>query len=346
MGLPALNFFLLLILFGAFASLSAQFSGYNSQPSSSFNAGLSSLGTGIRDDLGSLQGNPAFLSGMKKHRLEANFQTGQATESSSHSLYSGGGYYQYSEKLGFGTRLSSSYNRYFPADEKFFHYSIPLFVSYRITESWGFAFAIGPAFAYRIPSYSSNSLYVAGYFSYESSRFNLGLAVESPGSFRYEAYRGSDRLKERLPERISLGLTYKWTEPLFVYMEVNRVFWERISFSLNEREEGGGLDLGFGRALYGSLGLGYRWPLGIRSTLGLTNEGIPLESGRFVRPLAGSLGLSGELLPSVIGPGLFLAGFLQRTAVFGDSSPLGAEFRFGFQLHSAYESAWSGKSKD
>ncbi len=333
-------FFLLLCIFFN-SALFSQFSGYSSVSNSSYNASLSSLGTGIRDDLGSFHGNPAFLSGLKKHRAEVNIQSGQANESSSHSLYSGGGYFQFSEKIGYGVRLSSTYNRYFSEEEKFFHYSVPLFVSYRLTESWGIAFAVGPALSYRIPTFSSNSFYAAGYLSYEAPRFTFGLAVESPGSFRFDSYRGSDRLKEKLPERASVGFNFHWSEQIFIYSELNRIFWERASFSQNEREEAKSFEQGWGRTLFGSLGFGYRLPIGIRTTAGLTNEAFPLDTGRFVRTTGASVGISGELLPSIFGKGIHLASFIQRTAVFGNPSPLGAEFRFGFQVHLSYDSGFS-----
>ena len=332
----SLFLFLFLILSGfSRFSLFAQFSGYTSSESSAYNAGLFSIGAGLRHQMSNLYGNTSFLMNSKTNFVDANLGTSQSRGSSSSFLLGGGGFYRLGEKWGVGIRFKPIYNRFFEADNRMENYALSGIVSYELTEYLYLGVNLGPTMSNRPGGYSSYSWNLSVSVGLILGKWNFGWIAESPGLYRFENYLGSEKLKERLPERMSVGAQYQINSEFFLYGELVRTFWERAMFSQNGIEEKPPFLL---RDSYtGSLGIGYLPFPKLSLLTGITSIAYPSEEGVLYKSLGASIGASGEILPSVIGNGFWGGVYLQQTGLTGMISPYARETKVGFQFTYAWE---------
>jgi long-subunit fatty acid transport protein len=325
--------FLLLLFFPV--TLNAQFSGYSQADSSSYNAALFSNGAGLRDPLSNLAGNPAFLISHGKNLTEAGGASLVSQQTFGPILFNGGGFYSVSESFGFGLRLKPVYTKFFPADERLVNYAGQAFLSYKLSEIFYLGFGVGPTVSNRPGGFSSYSWNVFGSLGIIYRAFTFGLVIESPGSNRFNNYLGSETLKERYPEKISVGVQYQILPQLFLYSELVRTFWERAVFSQNGLEEKPPFPVN--TSYTGNIGLGYRLVEQLDILFGFSQLANPARNGS-LDPLHGvSLGLKGQIFPSVFGPGVFGSLYVQRIGISKTKEPFEEETRFGFQFQMQYD---------
>lgn len=311
----------------------AQFQGYDETNGSPYLAGLFSKGTAVSDPMGSLYGNISFLSQQKQNFLDFGTLGSYANQSYGSAILSASAYFQMGETWGFGFRGKPIYQRAFPTNSKFNNYAIQGFLSKSFTKQLSFGIAVGPGISGRPGGYSSYSWNVSTHVSYIIQNFKLGLVLESPGSYRYDRYLGSERLVERLPERVMFGLSYELTESLQFYAEGIRTFWERATFDLNKNNEMPAYPV---NTMYTyNFGTSYGNRKEFQVLGGFGTEGKPTAERGIKQLYGGSIGVAGGLFPDTIGNGYYYAVTLQRLG-FGVSEEEGAETRFGFQLQSQF----------
>ncbi len=330
-------FFVLILVWTSlpFSQLFAQFSGYQLSEGSAYNSALSSQGIGLNDSASNLTGNPAFFAFHGKHIIEAGAAGSRANSATGPVLLNGGGYYQFTPALGMGIRFKPIYHRFFPSDERFVNYTGQAIVTYKLNELFSMGFALGPSVSNRPGGFSSYSWNATGMFAFHWESLSIGVVLESPGANRFEAYLGTESLKERYPERASIGIKYELTSALFIYGELHRLFWERSMFSQNGLEERPGFPV---RTMYnGSLGIGYKIMETTDLLFGGKKDANPTTSG-VLDPVYGvSVGIKNEIFPSVFGKGLYGSIYLQRTGVFKPNEPFVPETSLGFQVHSVFD---------
>ncbi len=316
-------------------SLYSQFSGYTQAESSSYNAALFSNGTGIRDSMSNIHGNPAFLMSYGKHLLESGATTLQSQNAVGPIILNGGGFYQLTESLGMGIRLKPVYSRLFPADERLVNYTGQAVLSYKINEIFYLGAGVGPTVSNRPGGYSSYSWNLMGSVGMKLPGIHMGLTAESPGANRFQTYLGSEVLKERYPDRISFGIQFEVGQWGFLYGEIVRMFWERAVFSQNGLEEKPPFPI---RTSYsGSIGFCYHILSNFDMLFGFTKFSNPNSNGSLDPVYGLSAGLKSELFPSVFGPGIFGSLYVQRTGIRKTIEPYEPETRFGFQLQVQYD---------
>jgi len=330
------RFFLVFLIFFASkaSNLSAQFVGYTDAPSSAYASGLFSQGVGIRDLNANLNGNPAFLSYHKQHIVEAGVHGAQSKQTTSNALLYGGGYYAISESFGIGARIKPVISRFNPAEERIFNYTGQLVLSYMVTEWMYLGFGIGPSVTNRIGGYSNYSLNVFGSMGFIYKSFTLGILAESPGANSFEVYLGSEKLKEKYPEKLSIGLQYDINSTFFFYTELQRTFWERITFSLNGLDENPNFLPK--NSISGSFGGGIHILKNTNLLMGVTRFANALANGSLDPVYGASIGFKTEIFPSLFGEGLFGSFYVQRTKIRKTIEPYDAETRFGFQFTSQF----------
>ncbi len=336
MGFPfRKRIFALGILFYFFFQIPilAQFQGYDEANGSPYLAALFSKGTAVSDPMGSLYGNVAFINRNRQNYLDFGTSGSYASQTSGAALLSAGSYFQMGETWGFGFRGKPVYQRAFPIDSKFNNYAIQGFLSKSITNQLSLGIAIGPGISGRPGGYSSYSWNVSTHVSYHLQNFKFGLVLESPGSYRYDKYLGSEKLVERLPERVMVGLAYEVNETLQFYVEGIRTFWERAYFDLNKNNEIPRYPVD---TMYTyNIGTSYGNRKHLQVLGGFGTEGKPTSERGIKQLYGGSIGVAGGFFPETLGPGYFYAVSLQRVG-FGVSEEEGAESRFGFQLQSQF----------
>lgn len=302
------------------SSLFAQVPGYSMSSPQSSSQALQSTGVTAATPDQALLGNPGFLSFQNSHNATFSYKYGNFP------LLGSGYYHNRNGKNGFGFSLKPYSERF--TDERQLSYVSSFFFTNRVTEKLAFSVGIGPSLAYRIPEYGSASLSPNIFLAFKSGSTQIGLGAESPGSFRFESYLGSDILRERLPERIQLGWKEEWGSKFFSNLEIQKVFWERAYFKRNDREnkvEG----------YNGTDGISVRFGLGLKITkeisflTGFGSQMVPNGNGSMWNlARSWSLGVVGEILPSLVGNGIFGSVFYQR--LYLDS--LYRESQAGFQL--------------
>lgn len=285
--------------------------------------------------MSNLYGNTSFLMNTKTNFTDVGIGAAQNRGDSSAFLFSGGGFYRLGEKWGVGVRLKPVYNRYFESDARMQNYALSGIVSYELTDSLYLGVNLGPSVSNRPGGYSSYSWNLSVSLGMIWGKWNFGVIAESPGVYRFENYLASEKLKEKLPERISAGAQYQINTEFFLYGELVRTFWERAMFSQNGLEEKPGFPL---RDSYtGSLGIGYLPFPKLSLLTGVTSIAYPTEEGMLYKSLGMSIGASGEILPSVLGNGFWGGVYIQQTGLTGMVSPYAKETRLGFQFTYAWD---------
>ncbi|TGN18621.1 hypothetical protein [Leptospira idonii] len=313
----------------------AQFAGYQPAESSAYNSGLFSQGAGLRHEMSNLSGNHSFLISHKTNSVEAGFGLSSSGKTTSAILLNGGGFYKFSENWGVGVRFKPVYNRFFPGEERLINYAMNGILSYKVSENIYLGLGVGPAVSNRPGGFSSYSWNVSGSVGIILGNLNIGLVAESPGVYRFENYLGSEKLKERLPEKAVLGAQYRIHPAFFLYGEFGRVFWERAMFSQNGLEERPGFRV---RASYtGSIGAGFSpWNNNVQILAGIGTFANPTSIGILDPVYGASLGINGEVLPSILGKGYFAGVYLQRTGINQPKEYYERETRVGFQFYSRW----------
>ncbi|XDD55853.1 hypothetical protein AB3N62_08650 [Leptospira sp. WS4.C2] len=323
---------ILLVFTSSLGSLFAQASGYESAYPSAYLLGLSSTGVVTSSSMGSLYGNTAFLSNQSKHIVDGGVNGSYANPKTSPLYLSGAMYFSYSDSLGFGFRGKPVFLRSFPTDERFSNYAFQGFVNWKWNENLSFALHLGPAVSGRIGGYSSYSWNVSASTAFQYGNFRMGLILESPGSYRFDKYLGSEKLKERLPERLLVGIGYKITEFIDLQIEGNRTFFERSHTSLNGGENSFQYPV---RTMYsGNIGLaiGKIESFQIISGLGREFRADSALKGFYT----GSLGIAGSIFPKELGEGYLYAISLQRSGL-GVPEREGAETRAAAQIQIQFQ---------
>ncbi|MBM9547242.1 hypothetical protein JWG40_09465 [Leptospira sp. 201903074] len=324
---------LVLLLCGtSLGSLFAQVSGYESAYPSAYLLGLSSTGVVSPNPMGSLYGNTAFLSNQTKHIVDGGVNGSYANPKTSPLYLSGAMYFSYSDSLGFGFRGKPVFLRSFPTDERFSNYAFQGFVSWKWNENLSFALHLGPGVSGRIGGYSSYSWNVSVSTAFQYGNFRMGLILESPGSYRFDKYLGSEKLKERLPERLLVGVGYKITESIYLQMEGNRTFFERSHTSLNGSENSFQYPV---RTMYaGNIGLAIGK---IESFQFLSGLGREFRADTTLRGFyTASLGIAGSIFPSALGDGYLYSISLQRSGLSVPERE-GAETRAAAQIQIQFQ---------
>lgn len=313
-------------------SLLAQVAGYESAYPSAYLLGLSSTGVVTTNPMGSIYGNTAFLSNQPKHILDAGVNGSYANQKTSPLYLSGAMYFSYSESLGFGFRAKPVFLRSFPTDERFSNYAFQGFVNWKWNEHLSFALHLGPGVSGRIGGYSSYSWNLSASTAFQYGNFRLGMILESPGTYRFDKYLGSEKLKERLPERILVGLGYKITESIDLQLEGNRTFFERSNTSLN----GGNQSFEYPvRTMYaGNIGLAIGK---IESFQLITGFGREFRADSALKGFyTASLGIAGSIFPKELGEGYLYAFSLQRSGLSVPERD-GAETRAALQIQFQFQ---------
>ncbi|TGL37343.1 hypothetical protein [Leptospira perdikensis] len=324
--------FSLLISTSFFGSLWAQVSGYESAYPSAYLLGLSSSGVVTKNSMGSIYGNTAFLSNQTKHIVDAGVNGSYANPKVSPLYLSGALYFSYSDSLGFGFRGKPVFLRSFPADERFSNYAFQGFVSWKWNEYLSFALNLGPGISGRIGGYSSYSWNLSASTAIQYGNFRMGLILESPGSYRFDKYLGSEKLKERLPERLLVGVGYKITESIDLQMEIHRTFFERSQISVNGGDNSFHYPI---RTMYaGNVGLAIGK---IESFQVLTGFGREFRADSALRGFyTASIGIAGSFFPSELGEGYLYSVSLQRSGLSVPERE-GAETRAAAQIQIQFQ---------
>lgn len=330
---------LFFFLFLLHSPLFSQFAGYSQAESGSYNAALFSNGTGLRDPMANLSGNPAFLVSHGKNLAEVGGMGMTARQTPGPIVLNGGGFYQISESLGIGVRFKPVYTRFFPADERLINYTGQTVLSYKVHGSIFLGAGLGPTVSTRLGGYSTYSWNAFASIGIFFKKITLGLLAESPGGNRFNNYLGTESLKERYPEKISLGMQYDVHPSIFLYGELVRTFWERAMFSQNGLEEKPPFPI---RTTYsGSFGFGYHVLQGLDVLLGVSKLYHAANNGSLDPVYGLSAGIKSEILPSVFGAGLLGSLYMQRTGIRKTLEAYEPETRFGFQIQSQFEIAKS-----
>ncbi|PJZ45272.1 hypothetical protein [Leptospira brenneri] len=316
----------------AFGNLQAQISGYESAYPSAYLLGLSSSGVVTKNTMGSLYGNTAFLAEQPKHLLDGGVNGSYANPKVSPLYLAGALYFSYSDSLGFGFRAKPVFLRSFPADERFSNYAFQGFVSWKLNEYLSFAINLGPGVSGRLGGYSSYSWNVSASTAFQYGDFRLGIILESPGNYRFDQYLGSEKLKERLPERLLVGVGYKITETIDLQIEANRTFFERSNISLNGGENSFSYPV---RTMYaGNVGLAIGK---IDSFQFLTGLGREFRADSTLRGFyTASIGLAGSIFPKELGEGYLYSVSLQRSGISVPERD-GAETRAAAQIQIRFQ---------
>ncbi|XDD44824.1 hypothetical protein AB3N60_08780 [Leptospira sp. WS39.C2] len=322
-----LAFLLSSICFFPIFPLVAQISGYDVAFPSAYLLGLSSQGVVTTNPMGSLYGNTAFLSNQSKHIIDVSANSSYANPDISPVYISGAGYISFSESIGFGIRGKPVYLRSFPSDERFSNYTFQAFVNWKLNPYITFALHLGPGVSGRLGGYSSYSWNVSFSTAIQYENFRLGILLESPGSYRFDEYLGSEKLKEKLPERAVLGFGYRWNDWLDFQLEGSRKFYEGTNVDLNHKSQYIPYPI---RTMYSgnfSLAIGR-----IESIQLITGVGREIRMDRSLRGFyTASLGVAGSLFPTWFGEGYFYAVSFQRAGISVKESD-GAETRGAVQL--------------
>ncbi|GBF49158.1 hypothetical protein LPTSP4_06680 [Leptospira ryugenii] len=326
------NSFALFIFTSAFfvSPIKAQFSGYEENVSSGLGAGLYSEGVGLRNALANSSGNPALLAYNKSSLVSFGLLANQQKQSNLAYQFNGSAYYQWNASMGFGVRARPMYSRSFPTEEKLQAYQGQVFLSYALNDSIFLSFGIGPSLASRVGGISSYSLSAYASVGIVYDKFTFGISLESPGSFRMDSFLGSERLRERLPERVSLGVQYDLNEYVFLYSELRRVIWERAYFRLNGIEEKP--DYPSLTMFTGSFGLGWKYSSSSQILFGLANNTRATQSSGLQKMYGASIGYATELFPDAFGKGIFFNCFFQQNQIRGSEPPIEVERTLGLQL--------------
>ncbi|EOQ88069.1 hypothetical protein LEP1GSC202_3094 [Leptospira yanagawae serovar Saopaulo str. Sao Paulo = ATCC 700523] len=310
-----------------FSSIFAQISGFDVTYPSAYLLGLSSQGVVSNNQMGSLYGNTAFLSYQSKHILDVSVNGSHANGKISPLYLSGAGYYSFSESLGFGLRGKPVYLRSFPSDERYSNYAFQTFANWKLNPYISFGLQIGPSVSGRLGGYSSYSWNVSISTAIQYENFRFGFLFESPGKYRFDEYLGSERLKEKLPERALVGFGYLWSDWIFLQLELSRKFYEQTSVSLNNSNQYIAYPI---RTMYsGNVSLAIGKPEGFQFLTGVGKE-IRMET-ELRGFYTASLGVAGSLFPNWFGEGYLYAVSIQRSGISVPERE-GAETRMAAQL--------------
>lgn len=307
--------------------IQAQISGYDVTFPSAYSLGLSSQGVVSSNSLSSIYGNTAFLTNQTKHILDLSANVSYANPSFSPLYLSGAGYFSFSESFGFGVRGKPVYLRSFPSDERFSNYTFQAFANWKLNPYVTFALHLGPGVSGRIGGFSSYSWNVSASMAIQYDNFRFGMILESPGTYRYDEYLGSERLKEKLPERALVGIGYKWNDWIDLQLEGSRKFYEFTTVSLNQSNQYIPYPV---RTMYSgnlSLALGK-----IETFQLLTGVGREIRMEKSLRGFyTASMGVAGSLFPSLFGEGYLYAVSVQRAGLSVRERD-GGETRLALQL--------------
>ncbi|TGM82033.1 hypothetical protein EHR01_04410 [Leptospira mtsangambouensis] len=313
-------------------TISAQVSGYESAYPSAYLLGLSSSGVVSPNSMGTVYGNSAFLSFQNKHIVDGGVNLSYANPKTSPLYLSGATYFSYSESIGFGFRGKPIFLRSFPADERYSNYAFQGFVTWRWNEYLSFALHLGPGVSGRMGGYSSYSWNVSVSSAFQYGNFRLGYILESPGTYRFDKYLETEKLKERLPERLLVGFGYRLNEWIDIQVEGNRTFFEKSYTSLN----GGKNSLQYPvHTMYaGNIGLAIGK---IESFQILSGLGREFRADASLRGFyTASLGIAGSIFPGELGPGYLYSISVQRSGL-GVPERDGAETRASAQIQIQFQ---------
>ncbi len=329
----------LFLLFLLPTHLFSQFAGYSQAESGSYNAALFSNGAGLRDPMANLSGNPAFLVSHGKNLAEAGGMGISAEKALGPVIFNGGGFYRITESFGVGVRFKPVYTRFFPSDERLINYTGQTVLSYKFNDSIFLGAGLGPSVSTRPGGYSTYSLNAFASIGILFEKISLGMVAESPGTNQFSQYLGTDTLKERYPEKISLGIQYDLNQSFFIYGEMVRTFWERAMFSQNGLEEKPPFPVS--SSYSGTFGTGYHILPSLDFLMALSKFYNATSNGALDPVYGLSAGIKSEILPSVFGAGVLGSLYLQRTGIRKTLESYEPETRLGFQIQTQFEIAKS-----
>ena len=255
-------------------------------------ASIMSMGVAI-NSISSLYSNPSLLLSSNRNLVDLSLAL-PFSESKSGALLptSAGFFVNYENQWGYGVRVKQSLYKNFPFEDKNYTYTSSVFISYALMPKLKISGGVGPSSLFRNNVQSNYSWTYFSSISFEHERHHLGLSLESFGSFKLEGYRGSDSLKERLPELLLFGYLYKLSTNYTFYGEARRLFYERSVFDLNGENAKPKLDRGLGAELQLSGGiltnLNEKWSL----RTGMEYSGIYDSNGKNLKSIGLGLGFS------------------------------------------------------
>lgn len=142
-------------------------------------------------------------------------------------------------------RIKSGFMGQFEAGTKLTHYESEIFYSYNYGNFY-LSLGIGPRLGFRGREQSKWTMGGFLGLGYKVDGWSLGIYASSPGKFSYDEYRGSDPLKEKLPEYVFFGLNKMISPNWNAYLEAGRFFYEKSYFRLSGSESKPNLDRGLG----------------------------------------------------------------------------------------------------
>lgn len=301
---------ILLFFFISSNSLFAQFYSYDLSPNHASSAGIASIGTGLSNSGANLYNNPSLLTFTDKQVVDFTLAVpSQGIGSYSAMKPTSAGFYipMIDTNSGWGISFKETFSRNYPYSEKMSQYAVHGFWVYSPVETFSFSLGIGPSTVLRNDIQSSVSLSPTVSATYKpSEKHTLAILLESPGKFRQDKFRNSDKLRERLPEYIVIGYSFSM-QNWILYSELRKIFTERIQYDLNDLNEKPSLLRGAGAEVKGSLGLKYQFsgiPLDIST--GLEFGGVYERKGQIQRGTGTGFGISYQPISNPTGNSLKL----------------------------------------
>jgi hypothetical protein len=323
---------LFVLLFASKIFSENSFSPYslNTFPSSS--AGLMSLGVGLGNSNSSLYSNPANLVKENRSLLDAGLNLHSWQNTYSALLPASGGFFVQQEKSwGYGINFKQNFSRQFPDSEKMISYNSSLFFAFQLNENFSISLGIGPSVVFRNNFQSSYSWSPFFSFAYTNGKHRIGGLLQSSGKFRYDIYRGSDFLIERLPEYFAFGYSYSLKKDLQIYYEIRKIFWESSQFVLNERDNKPYTERGLGAEIQNSLGFQKKMDsIPLLFQTGIELGGVYDQNGRNKRSLGIGFGISYFLQDAEKNDSYAFSFSIQRQGVFSKSGDRSPENLFNF----------------
>ncbi|MCB1192742.1 MAG: hypothetical protein H7A23_24390 [Leptospiraceae bacterium] len=285
-------YYLLILFFSLTTQVFSQYSSYNLLPNNATSAGLASSGIALDEKLSSLYANPSLLANSENHIIHIGGTTAAQGNSFNAVRPLGVGFYTgINDHSGWGIKAEQMYYKNYPNDSRLFNYGVYLFGSYRWKNNWFMSLGVGMAYLYREEERSNSSFSPSAQVSYKSPKFVLALSYKTQGKYDLK-YRGSDELKEKLPDFLTLGFQYSINPKFTSYSEVTRIFWENSTFKLNKEDERPKFDRGLGTEIKFSTGLQYTHSPKLKLRGGFEFGGMYNEKGQNERTTAFAAGFS------------------------------------------------------
>ncbi|MCX7997711.1 MAG: hypothetical protein N3A69_02005 [Leptospiraceae bacterium] len=242
------------------------------------NSGLSGLGLTLDDKTSPLFQNP-FLLSTNSIKLDLGVtQSFHQTRNFPVLFAPASFFYKLDAGQGIGVNFYSPFRSLRNSETRLLYYSGNLFYTFTWKEIL-ISIGLGPRVAWRGTELSKWSFGGFLNLEYTGKDWSIGIFYERSGNFFYKMYRGSDELKERLPDFVFFGISKK-INSLRLQIELGRVLYEFSRFVLNDRNEKPSLERGIGAEIRPSLGFEHTLSDKVKFRLGIGFIGEYDEDGK------------------------------------------------------------------